>query len=50
MDMREHSFSSIFSKPIFFFTPNLGGIKGNEIKFNEIFTKNPKIALDILLK
>ena len=38
MGMREHSFP-----------PKLGGMGGNEIRFNDFFTKTPKIPLYIQL-
>jgi hypothetical protein len=38
------------SKPQFSFPPKLGGIGGNEILFNEIFTKTPKMPLIIFFK
>ena len=43
MDRREHSFLSIPLKPQIFIPPKLGGIGGNEIKFNDFFIKTPKI-------
>jgi hypothetical protein len=43
----EHLFLPIPSKPQFSFPPTLGGIGGNEILFNEIFTKTPKMPLYI---
>ena len=49
MGRREHSFLSIPLKPQFFIPPTLGGIGGNEIRFNEFFTKTPKLPLDIQL-
>ena len=33
----------------FSFPPKLGGMRGNEIKFNDFFTKTPKIPLYIQL-
>ena len=33
----------------FSFPPKLGGIGGNEIRFNDFFTKTPKIPLYIQL-
>ena len=44
---RKHSFISIHLKPQIFIPPKLGGIKGNEIKFNDFFTETPKIPLYI---
>ena len=40
-----HSFLPIPSKPQFSFPPKLGEIERNEILFNEIFTKTPKMSL-----
>ena len=45
----EHSFLPIPSKPQFSFPPKLGGIGRNEILFNEIFTKTPKMPLIFFL-
>jgi hypothetical protein len=43
--------SSLFPpNPKFSFPPKLGGIGGNEILFNEIFTKTPKMPLIFFLK
>ena len=40
--------SSLFPENLkFSFSPKLGGMKGNEIKFNDFFTKTPKIPLNI---
>ena len=51
MDRREHSFLSIPLKPQIFIPPppqkNWEGMDGNVIRFNEIFTKTPKIPLYI---
>ena len=47
MGMREHSLLSIPLKSQIFNPPKLGGIEGNEIKFNDFFTKTPKIPLYI---
>ena len=48
MGKREHSFLSIFLKPQIFIPPKLGGMGGNEIRFNDFFfTKTPKILLYI---
>ena len=41
------SFLSISLKPQIFIPPKLEGIRGNEIRFNEFFTKTPKIPLYI---
>ena len=43
---REHSFS-ISLKFQIFIPSNLGGMRGNEIRFNIFFTKTPKILLYI---
>jgi hypothetical protein len=45
----EHSLLPIPSKPQFSFPPKLGGIGRNEILFNEIFTKTPKMPLIFFL-
>ena len=42
IDKREHLFLSISLKSQIFITPKLGGIGGNEIKFNDFFTKTLK--------
>ena len=47
MGKRKYSFISIPLKPQIFFPPKLGGIGGNEIRFNEVFTKTPKMPLYI---
>ena len=47
MGKREYSFLSIPLIPQIFIPPKLGGIGGNEIKFNNFFTKTPKIPLYI---
>ena len=51
MGMREHSLLSIPLKSQIFIPPplppKLGGMEGNEIKFNDFFTKTPKIPLYI---
>ena len=47
MGRMEHSFLSIPLKPQIFFPPKLRGIGGNEIRFNDFFTKTPKITLYI---
>ena len=49
MGRREHSFLSILLKPKIFILLKLGGMEGNEIKFNDFFTKTPKIPLYIQL-
>ena len=36
---REHSFISIHLKPQIFIPLKLGGMRGNEIRFNEFFTQ-----------
>ena len=46
MGRREHSFISTL-KPQIFIPPKFEGMGGNEIKFNEYFTKTPKIPLYI---
>ena len=50
IDTREHLFFSIFLKSQIFIPLKLRGIGGgggNEIRFNEFFTKTPKILLYI---
>ena len=47
MNKREHLILSISLKSQIFNPPKLGGIEGNEIKFNDFFTKTPKILLYI---
>ena len=47
MSRREHSFLSILLKLQIFIPPKLGEMRGNEIKFNDFFTKTPKIPLYI---
>ena len=49
MNRREHSFLFIPLKYQIFISPKLGGIGKNKIKFNEFFTKTPKIPLYIQL-
>ena len=44
MDRSEHSFLSILLKSQIFI-PFLRGMEGNEIRFNDFFTKTPKIPL-----
>ena len=44
---RKHSFLFIPLKSQFFISPKLEGMGGNEIKFNNFFTKTPKIPLYI---
>ena len=40
--------SSLFPENLkFSFPPKLGGMRGNEIRFNNFFTKTPKIPLYI---
>ena len=43
MGRRKHSFLSIPLKPQIFIPQKLGGIRGNEFRFNDFFTKTPKI-------
>ena len=45
----KHSFLYILFKPQFSFPQKLGGIEGNGIFFNKIFTKTPKISLIFFL-
>ena len=47
MSRREQSFLSIPLKPQIFIPPEIGGMGGNKIKFNEFFTKTLKIPLYI---
>ena len=47
MDRMEHSFLSIPLKSQIFIPPKLRGIRENEIRFNDFFTKTPKITLYI---
>ena len=47
MDRKEHSFLSILLKLQIFIPLKLEKIGGNEIKFNDFFTKTPKIPLYI---
>ena len=47
MGIMEHSFFFILLKLQISIPPKLGGIWGNEIRFNEFFTKTPKIHLYI---
>ena len=49
MNRREQSFLFIPLKYQIFISPKLGGIGKNKIKFNEFFTKTPKILLYIQL-
>ena len=49
MGRRKHSFLSIPLKPQIFIPPKLGWIGGNKIRFNDFFTKTPKIPLYIQL-
>ena len=46
----KYSFLPIPSKPQFSFPPTFRGIGGNEILFNEIFTKTPKMPLIFFFK
>ena len=45
MGRREHSFYSIPLKPQSFIPPKLREMGGNEIRFNDFFTKTPNIPL-----
>ena len=47
MGRREHSFLSIPLKPQIFISPNFGRNRREWIRFNEFFTKTPKIPLYI---
>ena len=47
MGRREHLFLSIILKSQIFIPSKLGWLEGNEIKFNNFFTKTPKIPLYI---
>ena len=47
MGRKEHSFLSIPLKPQILFPLKLGGMGGNQIRFNNFFTKTPKIPLYI---
>ena len=47
MGRREHSFLSIPLKPQIFIPPKLGEMGGNEIIFNDFFTKTLKTPLYI---
>ena len=49
MNRREHSFLSILLKPQIFIPPEIRGIGGNEIRFNDFFTKTSQIPLYIQL-
>ena len=49
MNMRDHSFLFIPLKYQIFISPKWGGIGKNKIRFNEFFTKTPKILLYIQL-
>ena len=49
MNKREHSFLFIPLKYQIFIYPKLGGMGRIEIRFNEFFTKTPKIPLYIQL-
>ena len=43
-----NTYSSLFPENLkFSFPPKLGGMGGNEIRFNDFFTKTPKIPLYI---
>ena len=47
MGKNEYTFFSISLKSQIFILLKLGGMRGNEIKFNDFFTKTPKIPLYI---
>ena len=47
MGRSEHSFLSISLRSQIFIPPEIGEIGGNKIRFNEFFTKTPKIPLYI---
>ena len=47
MGRREHSFLSIPLKFQIFISPKLGGMEGNEIRFNKFFTETFKIPFYI---
>ena len=47
MDRREYLFLSISLKRQIFIPSKLGKIGGNEIRFNDFFTKTSKISLYI---
>jgi len=47
MSRREHSFLSILLKSQIFIPPKIGRNGGKGIKFNNFFTKTPKIPLYI---
>ena len=47
MDTREQSFLFISLKSQIFILSKLGGMGGNRIRFNDFFTKTPKILLYI---
>ena len=47
MGRKEHSFLSIPVKSQIFISAKLGGIEVNEIRFNDFFTKTPKLPLYI---
>ena len=47
MGGREYSFLFIPLKPQIFIPPKLEGMRGNEIRFNDFFTKTLKIPLYI---
>ena len=49
MGKKKHSFLFIPLKLQIFIPSKLGGMGGNEIKFNDFFTKTPKIPLYIQL-
>ena len=49
MDTREQSFLFISLKSQIFILSKLGGMGGNRIRFNDFFTKTPKIPLYIQL-
>ena len=46
--VEKNTYSSLFPKTLkFSFSPKLGGMGENEIKFNEFLTKAPKISVYI---
>ena len=47
MDRKKHLFLSIYLKSQIFILPKLRRMGGNEIRFNDFFTKIPKIPLYI---
>ena len=47
MGRRKHSLFFILLKPQISIPSKFGGMKGNEIRFNDFFIKTPKIPLYI---